>query len=93
MSIALEALESALLQAGHARVDELVDVFGFSPFCEKDIVTRVFRLRGCEAVGEEPGQIGESLREAEVCFPESVEGVREGTQKAGRVGFAAYEAV
>lgn len=46
VSMALEALESVLLQAGHASVNELVDVFEFSPFWEKEMVTMVFRLRG-----------------------------------------------
>ena len=51
--------------------------------------TRVFRERGCVAFSEDAGHTGDRFKAFADTLP-FVEGVREGTQKEGRVCFAAW---
>lgn len=91
--MAFEALERGLLQAGQMSDDVSVVLeveFEAKVDVEKEIVTRDFRLRGCGAEGEEAGQMGESFRGVEEVLLALVDGVREGIQKAWRVGLADY---
>lgn len=97
MSVAFEALERSLLQAGQIRVcdDESVSGLGLEFALlelevlevEKWIETRDLRLNGWGDVGDEAGQMGVGFAAVADVF-EPVEGVREGTQKEGRVCFA-----
>lgn len=94
--MAFEALERSLLQAGQMRFciseSEVEFDFEFEEVeVEKLIEMRDFKLRGCGFVEEEAGQRGEGFaaEEGEV-LEVFVEGVREGTQKEGRVCFADF---
>ena len=88
--MAFEALERGLAQAGQVWVGESFEEEVVVVAVEKVIVMRVFRLSGCGSWGAELGQRGWRLRGEEAWVEEFVEGVREGTQKAGRVGMEAW---
>jgi len=89
--VALSVLLSVLSHAGQIGVcaSADVDVDVEVALVENVSVMRVFRDRGWVSVGEEAGQRGCSFWGLDVEGRWEVEGVREGTQKEGRVGFAA----
>lgn len=91
---ALIVLLSTLSQAGHISVGPSVDVVFESLAVVKFTVIRVLRESGCGSFEEEAGQVGDSFWDLVGIEgwveEERVEGVWEGTQKEGRVGFAAW---
>ena len=69
-------------------VEVVLEAVSLSMLVEKLTVTRVLRDSGWVPFGEEAGQRGCSFWG--FVGGEWVEGVREGTQKEGRVGLAAW---
>ena len=96
--MAFKPLLSPFLQAGQISAEVSV-AFEVAEEAEAEVEvlkvmgTRVFRESGCEWVVDDPGHIGFSFSglagEAEPLA--LLEGVREGTQKEGRVGLAAWK--
>ena len=95
--MAFRPLLSPFLQAGQISAEvsvalEVIEVVESEDEVLKVMGTRVFRESGCEWVVDEAGHIGLSFSgladEAELLA--LLEGVREGTQKEGRVGLAAW---
>lgn len=69
-------------------VEVVLEAVSLSMLVEKVTVTRVLRDSGWVSLGEEAGQRGCSFWG--FVGGQWVEGVREGTQKEGRVGLAAW---
>lgn len=76
-------------QEGQIRVGEAGSEAGAALEVLKLTLTRVLSDSGCEEVAAEAGQMGASLEWAADCELD-VLGVRDGTQKEGRVGLAAW---
>lgn len=98
VSMDFKPLLSPFLQAGQISAEALV-AFEVAEEAEAEVEvlkvtgTRVFRESGCEWVVDDAGHIGLSFGGlADEAEPVALlEGVREGTQKEGRVGLAAWK--
>ena len=88
---AFRVLLRTLVQAGQMMMGASVEVEE-SLFLLKVMGTSVLRDKGCVSLSDDAGHIGASFEGFAGPFP-FVDGVRDGTQKEGRVGLAASKTI